>query len=48
MVLLQTKQGTLVSLIPYVTEFSEQSTQRCMASSGEVMQVYRMKGVQFT
>lgn len=44
LLLLQTKQVTLVSLIPYVTVFSEQSTQRCRASSGEVMQVYRTKG----
>lgn len=47
LLLLQTKQATLVSLIPYVTDISEQSTQWCRASSGEIMQVYSTKGVQF-
>ncbi len=46
-IVIATKQATLVSLIPYVTDISEQSTQWCRASSGEVMQVYSTKGVQF-
>lgn len=47
LLLSQIKRVMLVSLIPYVTDFSEQRTQWCRASSEEVMQVYRTEGVQF-